>query len=289
MTQQFFTSATESTEYQQQTLKENTMNVYSLARTGVLIIMASLLACTFAANAANAATITVLGEDTTTGANWRTTTTVKAPLFDPNGDNAYGSDGYFIGTGPIGSNVTTPTVLQSNPAYISSVTDSSPFFANGSNYVQFDDPSQPIGPSVSDVVGGLYYNSGTKFSFDVSADAEFVLTILLGGNPAQNSPPTSITVMQTAGIGSGSATATPLPPLIQGEYVFFNIDALAGDSFDVNIVATDTQGLVGLGFEQLVPVPESSSAWLAGLALLGLIGAGYACKKRRDVPGRTVR
>lgn len=218
----------------------------------------------------NAASIAFLGSDGTTAANWRTTTTIKSSTFDPNGDNAYGTDGYYFGSGPNTGNTTTPTVLLSSPSYVSSITTSGLFYSTAP-YTNFDNPTLPIGSSVADVKGGLYYNNGTKFSFTVGSATEFILTVMWGGNalaPDNNTTPSSISVVQTAGSGSGTATSSSLPVLNTGEYAFFRVNAAAGDSFNINIAATSLQGLTGIAFET---VPEPSAALLGGLGMLALL------------------
>lgn len=213
---------------------------------------------------AQAATITALGSENSTGPDWRTTSVVKSSTFDPNGDNAYGSDGYYLGEGS-GS---TPNVLQLLPSYVSGVSTSGAFWAGGA-YIDLDDPSQPIDTSVTNVNAGLYYNTGTKISFTVSSAQRFVLTVIIGGEQGRNAPP-DVTLVQTAGSGSGSDSVTGLANVV-GTYVFFDVDAAAGDSFDVNLPsASSTQGVSGIAFET---VPEPSS--------LALMGLGGLCVLRR--------
>jgi hypothetical protein len=163
---------------------------------------------------ANAATITFLGNDTTTGANWRTTTTTKPDAFDPNDDNAYGNDGYLVGYGT--SATATVSSYKQTPSYLSSLTYniSTPYYTH-SPYFDYDNPTQPIGTSVSDINSGTWYKSGTGnnpnlnvFSFTVGTATKFVLTVLYG--VSDNNAPNSITVVQTAGSGSGTATSTGL-------------------------------------------------------------------------------
>jgi hypothetical protein len=202
------------------------------------------------AGTAQSATVTYLGLDSTSGAAWRTTTVSKSTTFDPNGDNAYGNDGYYFGTN--GDGETTSTIakmVELEPAYISSLANSGNFYVKVSAYQHFDDPSQPIGTSVADIAGGLFYSGGTKFTFNVTSDANFVLAVLIGdGNSVA---PISITVTQTAGSGSGTATTAPAALAVGPSYAFFNIVASAGDSFKVDIVASGNAGITGLGFEEV--------------------------------------
>lgn len=237
--------------------------------------IANLSLATFATAAlvgsAQAATISSLGVDTTTDADWRTATTAKSATFDPDGDNIYGSDGYFVGYSAIGaSNTTTELTLDnvSSISYISSVTSSSPFFASD-GYANIDNPA-----AAGEINAGLYYNAGTKFNFTVSENTEFVLAVIVGDGVSDGV--SSIAVNQTVGSGAGTATNSGFAT-VDGvvEYVFFNINAAAGDQFEVvTTVANGNQGISGLGFEV---VPEPSS-----LALLGLGGLLVGARRRRD-------
>jgi len=240
------------------------------------VVAAMLATVALSVGSAQAAVITSLGVDADTDAEWRTTTTVKPTAFDPNGDNIYGNDGYYFGYSDLGAandNIEAGNIKQSNPTYISSITPSGNFFVSDA-YVNFDDPAATPGAAVADVNGALYYNSGTKFSFTVSEATEFVLTVVIGSNPGSGGP-TGISVVQTAGSGSGSATNNSLPTAVLGEYAFFNIDAAAGDSFNVNITASSSTGITGIAFEDTF-IPEPAS-----LALLGLGGLLIAGRNRR--------
>jgi hypothetical protein len=209
-----------------------------------------------------AATVVSVGVDTTTGPDWRTASTVKTS-FDPINDDIYGSDGYFVGYSAIGAaNTTTALTLQSLPSYVSTVTTSGAFFASD-GYANIDDPT-----GSGEINGGLYYSSGTKFSFTVVQDVEFLLGVIVG--EGLSGSPSSITINQTAGLGGGTATNsgfTTAPGA--AEYVFFNINAAAGDEFNVDIVASNQQGITGLAFEA-IPEPSTSAAFLVALAGLSL-------------------
>jgi len=214
------------------------------------------------AGSANAATIVSLGVDTSTGADWRTSTTTKSSAFDPDGDNIYGSDGYYIGYSALGAaNLNVEQALVDTPAYISGITGNGNFFASDA-YENIDNPA-----ASGEINGALYYGTGTKFSFSVTQDTQFLITVLVGDGTSDGV--SSITINQTAGTGSGTATnsgftlATDSP-----EYVFFNINAASGDAFDVDIVASSTQGITGIAFEA---IPEPSAALLGGIGMLALL------------------
>lgn len=213
-----------------------------------------------------AATILSLGVDTTTDADWRTTSTTKTSAFDPNGDNIYGSDGYFVGYSAVGaSNTTIELSLSVKPSYISSITSFSPFFASN-GYANIDNPQ-----AAGEINGALYYTAGTKFSFTVSQNTDFLLGVIVGDGISDGV--SSITINQTVG---GSATATNAGfSTVDGvvEYVFFSISAQSGDEFDVvTAVANGNQGITGLTFEA---IPEPSAI------LVGSLGGLLLLRRRR--------
>ncbi len=221
-----------------------------------LSISALLIAST------QAAIITSLGVDTTTGADWRTDTTTKSMTFDVDKDNIYGTDGYYVGYSAIGaSNTATELSLSSLPTYISTITSAGSFFASDA-YENIDNPS-----ASGEINGALYYSSGTKFSFTVSQATTFVLGVLVGEGTSDGV--SSITINQTAGSGGGTATNSgfTLAP-DSPEYVFFNVVAAANDEFNVVISASGTQGITGLSFDS---IPEPTSAALAAFGLVGLL------------------
>jgi len=214
------------------------------------------------AGSANAATIVSLGVDTSTGADWRTSTTTKSSAFDPDGDNIYGSDGYYIGYSALGAaNLNVEQALVDTPAYISGITSAGSFFASDA-YENIDNPA-----ASGEINGALYYSSGTKLSFSVTQNTEFILTVLVGEGSSDGV--SSITINQTAGTGSGTATNSGFTLAADSpEYVFFNIIAANGDAFDVDIVASSTQGITGIAFEA---IPEPSSFALTMVALGGVL------------------
>jgi hypothetical protein len=212
----------------------------------------------------NGATILSLGSDTTTGADWRTATTAKSSSFDPNGDDIYGSDGYYMGRYN-GSNAFDTFILQSTPSFVSSVSTvysipTTNKYYSSNAYSFFDDPT-----STGDVRGTLFYSNEAHFTFTVSENTNFMLSVLVGTNGSVS--PTSVTINQTVG---GSATQTfnfsgnnPV-----SEYVFFDISASAGDVFQVVKAGSTNAGITGVGFEV---IPEPSSFALLGLGLGSLV------------------
>lgn len=220
----------------------------------------------------HAATITSLGSDTTTGADWRTAGVAKPSTFDPNGDNIYGSDGYFMGTYP-GSNGFDTTILQSTPSFLSSVSTAYSIpttnkYYSSSAYSFFDDPT-----SAGDVRGTLFYSNEAHFTFTVGQAADFVLTVLVGTNGSDS--PSSVTVNQTAGSGSGTATFNFSGNNSVSEYAFFDISASSGDVFEVVKSGGSGDGITGIAFESSVAIPEPASL------AMGLMGLTLIAARRR--------
>ncbi len=229
-----------------------------------------------AARTTGAATITYLGADETTNAEWRTTSVAKPSAFDPNGDNAYGSDGYSV----LATGHALATDLTSAP-YISSVTrPAGQRFFSGTPL--FDDPAQPIG-TPSDVGTGLIYpnNGGASplgvLRFSLAQSATFVITIPLGGSSAAHRPAgMSLRVDQTTG-GSATTSASSVPALGGVDYVFFQVEGSAGDAFDIVIGGGNgAEAIAGVAFESAAPIPEPSA-----FALFGVGGLALLLRRRR--------
>lgn len=240
---------------------------------------------------AQAATITYLGSDVDTHAAWRSTDVAKTAAFDPNGDNAYGTDGYhtFNGSG----------LVSAPPTYITNLNDGPNTFS-GSAYPDMDNPAAPIGVAVADVDAGVFFGiNDTNFNFELAEDSEFVLTIILGGNHNQNRP-TGITLTQTVG-GAATASATPWTesnPTNDGtqgvDYLFFKVTGVAGDVFNIQPSGTDVnvEAISGVAFEA-VPEPsadpEITSIVKSGdtvtVEFTGEASTTYVCKSSTTLSG----
>lgn len=221
-----------------------------------LFIMA--IAALLLAGTTQAAVITTLGSDTTTGADWRNAGVPKPSAFDPNGDNIYGSDGYFMGIYPGPPNGFNTTILKSTPSYLSALDTAyaiptSNKYYSSSSYSTFNNPT-----AAGNVIGTLFYSNEAHFTFTVGQTTDFVLTVLVGTNGSVS--PSSVTVDQTVG-GSGTATFNFPGNNSVSEYVFFDISAATGDVFTVSKDGSTNAGITGVAFET---VPEPASLILLG-------------------------
>ena len=239
-----------------------------------------------------ASTVTYLGEDVTTSANWRTASTIKPAAFDPDGDNVYGSDGYVVAVDTVDYQGNNGSVLTSLPTYLSNVTTpTAPPSYNmygGTGVGLINDPdavSQPtdIGKcswtyqAGASIVGVEY----DLFTFTLSEDGTFVLGVI--HNPAGKFNVTlpQLRVRDSSG-GEGDSGYHAIGTIENSSkinYDFFLVSGVAGDEFTVSETAgwngATSAGVnaEGLTFEA---VPEPTS-----LALMGLTGACLAARRRR--------
>jgi hypothetical protein len=199
------------------------------------------------APAAQAATISYLGSDVDTHGAWRSTDVAKPAAFDPNGDYAYGNDGYYTFTDPAG-------LVSDLPSYITSVTPSGSTFSTG-GYPDIDNPSLGIAGTVADMNAGVFFNiSGNNFRFKLAEDSHFVLTIILGGQTANR--PSGLSLTQTAGSGSSTVAATSFPTAeADADYLFYEIDGSANDEFAIVPAPATVNGptFSGMAFEAILP------------------------------------
>lgn len=230
--------------------------------------------------------IIALGVDEDLGASWRSTSIPKYAQFDPNADNAYGNDGYYVYTG----DGTTNALLSSLPAYISSVTALG-VPEGGTDRPFMDDPTQAIAGTVSDVRVGMWYknvaaNSGyhSMFTITLAQPADFVLTTILDTHPATSYYDSN--AIKVTGSGNASAELTGLTTNCENgknlqDYAFFAISGNTGDVFTVSMNAV-AGGIASAGVAFEHTVPEPSSLALLSIGLISLLC--YAWRKRKCVP-----
>ena len=228
----------------------------------VVLVMVALLT-----QSATATMITYLGYDSTTGADWRTTSVAKPAAFDPSGDDAYGTDGYFIFYGTDGSLYTgdngamhgSPIAISSLPNYIGSVEIGSSINYQVSSYglPALDDPSQPIGATVTnfDKTNWAFATTSANdvydnfFTITLAQDATFVLNVITGTDNAPYYNGANGVMVTSGSVSAGSGS------LISGhdgspDHTFFQLSGQQGDTFTVACMANSgVPATSGIGFE----------------------------------------
>jgi hypothetical protein len=253
----------------------------------------------FVASTCSATVITVLGENTTNAASWRTSSVAKA--INPANNNIYGNDGYVMfNTAP-----TTSTLTQSNssinpftfsassqglatlnvaPSYVSSFTaigaPSSGFNSvyTSNSYLTMDKPGG------GSMLSGVAYEGGSTSSFTN------LFTFTLGSHV----PSTFVVGLffnnglgewAQAQISGGGATATATRAGFGNiDAIFFRISsATAGTTFTVS-GETSLRGeangnldITGITFDS---VPEPTTLGGTALAALALVWFGRKKKAR---------
>jgi hypothetical protein len=229
-------------------------------------------------------TITLVGVDEETNDAWRTSGVAK-PL-DGDGDNIYGTDGYYIAQYPEG-----------NAANVSQPSYGTIAVLGGLNYEgvgaeahqsAFDDVLQTgVGP-VPDLVAGDYWivigtDPGDQgvltdfFTFTLTQNANFRLGVITDQTPG-NPPGLIWEASQGVGVrGPGGLDTGVVDVRGPGDawrdadvdYVLFDITGVSGDVFTVygeHNIGWEANALGGVFFD----VPEPSAPLLAAFGVLGL-------------------
>jgi len=232
-----------------------------------------------------AATISAPGIDVN-NASWRTTS-VSKPL-DVDGDNIYGTAGYFFVRFNSPANSTafstvngTNGTLNTLPAYltVTSVATTGPDRMFGAK-APIDDPTNVAG---ADVATGVAYRN-TGFS-DTNEESYLTLTIgsgvpatglrlgVLTDNSGVNDPPTGVRLTQSVGSGSDTKSYVSVyAGVAQPDWYFFDIlGANPGDAFVLAL------GNRMVGFKPTVAgvtldvVPEPGFAPLCAVGVIGVL------------------
>lgn len=225
-------------------------------------------------HAASAATISYAGSDLTTGSGWRTSS-VSKPL-DADGNNIYGSDGYFLATSPGGA-------LFALPSYVSAISNLGLSFYQGSlanpQYTFVDHPT-----ASGLIQTGVWYqnsNNGIEdniLTFTLSQSRNFRLGVLVDTSGFTDVSPSSLRLRQTTGGSANSGlNVANSGANLSGDWYFFNVSGVSGDVFTLSGInwyngsaAQFSNGVAGLSFDTPAPVPEPATGSLIGLALAAL-------------------
>lgn len=158
------------------------------------------------------------GSDSTVGGEWRSTSVTKA--YDIDGDDVYGTDGYYMFN----------ELKRSDPVYVSNLvlggaTEAAPFGTQ-----PFDDPDLPTGSTVADyqpakldlnIADGA---EGEFLSFEISQSGLYRLGVITGHRPGE-----SIAALRLE--GPGGSTAEVSVDNTAPQYHIFEINSNIGDVY----------------------------------------------------------
>lgn len=248
------------------------------------VLWSVALVCLSLGATSNAVTlVSYLGSDVTTNGAWESTDVAKTAAFDPNGNNAYGSNGNYLYYNQVVESVNTELLSNVMPSYatVSQIAGNNKY--SNPVYAAFDDPAVGPGVNVYDAHVGFFYNwaYGTAqvnlLNVTLSSNADFVLGVIAGGSTMT---PDGLRVLQTVGgAAEASADSSGTPKQTGGAlgYYFFHISGVAGDQFVVSGLGTDRDvGITGVTLESSAVIPEPSTL-MCGLA--GLLA--YAWRRRK--------
>ncbi|BDS07209.1 hypothetical protein NT6N_22490 [Oceaniferula spumae] len=267
--------------------------------------MISTALCASAITAHSAISVTAVGDGTgydilgdgsatNEATAYRSTGVVKT--FDNNGDNVYGTNGVFVFGDGTTNNNGQPFGLNTQVGLTyTSVTSGADVTSVATDPIQgpMDDPTQPIGVTVSDfgfvgfatVPSGGAGNWGEVLEFTITADMPqlFRIGLIAGTQAAANGrwDPTglritdgegnafaSVTGLENAGTGGDGAADRATP-----NWVFFDVDLDGATSGKFGIETQQRLSTQGGGFTGFTidAVPEPSTTALLGLGGLALI------------------
>ncbi len=247
------------------------------------------LTSVIAAAAAQAATLTTAGSHLNVGEFIRTTTTVKS--LDPDGDNVYGTAGYyFASTNAVASaavfDQTDVTRDLANPTYLTIARGplQSAQQANAQSALSntvIDNPTLTPGASVTNLRSGINFfsldtSNLNRITFGSGIPTTGVRIGIFTDNHGLDM--NSYTVTHTT-VGAGGSNAGNVSFNISGagfndkgnDFHFFDVkNAVVGDVFTIAGTG-DGGGFSYLGGITVDVIPEPSAALLGGLGLLALL------------------
>ncbi len=271
------------------------LHLTRLACRPLLPLVGAIIALT--CDTASAGVLTAVGTDLN-DPSWRTASVPKSQ--DNNGDNIYGTNGYFLprfnsAAGTVAfTNTTGNGTINTLPAYLTlaaATGGTGPNDAYGAK-LAIDNPTATgtaaSGIAFQSAVGPTGTNPFFTFTISTGVPAGTLRIGILSDTSAGNGNiPTSFTLAQTAGTGTGTVTlADALAPTAaaQADWYFFDIaNAAAGDVYTLSLgtttaVANAKPTISGVTLD-VVPEPSSWAMMLAGV--VGF--AGWTRRRQRMV------
>jgi hypothetical protein len=225
---------------------------------------------------AHAQTVSFVNSDLTTHGAWRTPG-VNKPL-DVDGNNIYGSDGYYLFGG-------TPANVASTPSYATVANLTNWTAVANPGFVQLDNPQ-----GAGLISSGLWFvftpgNLAIEDDFariTVTQAKSFRVGILTNNVNASAASPDQLRIRQTVG-GAVNSGAINSSVNTLGDWFFFDIsNAKVGDIFVVsgrNVTSRTENGIGAITFDSIASVaPEPGTLMFLALGMVG----GIALRWRRS-------
>ena len=252
------------------------------------IVVLGICLVAFGGVFASAASISYVGEDVTTNDKWRTNDHAKA--FDLDGDNVYGTAGYYAA-------IKTNAGVDASPDFmmVTRLWGSDDAELSENYQASFDDPDLTGPDPVADILCGDWWGGDDGevdvFRVELTQAASFRLGVLADqtGLFGVTDPPgvlyespKGVRVRQDGGPADGGMQNTLGPGEAwrnaDVDYFFFDVSGEAGDVFIVSGLDDDRWSDLGMaGFT--VDVPEPSTLMM--LAALALASSAYCGVRRR--------
>ncbi len=247
-----------------------------------LVIFSVMAVSAATSRAVHAQTIGFVGADLTTHASWRTSSVTKT--LDGDGDNIYGTDGYYIQTGG---------TISSAPAYATVARLTTSTFPGNGGYSSIDNPT-----GSGSVRTGVWYSSTGNGSEDnfasivMSQAKSFRIGILVDNTDFPDISPDNLRVKQTVGgsanTGLINSYLQPSSPSNSDWYFFDILNAKVGDTFVISGTnkyggsgPQASNGIGGITFDSTSSSVPEPGAIALGVGAFSLGGLALVRRRRR--------